>query len=118
MAFNTFVLFQFFNILNVRSDHRTVLRRQTLTNPVLWAALGTVLALQLAVTHVGPLQRLFDTTSLNVGQWAVCAAVASLVLWAEELRKAVLRRYGGTGEPDRSMTTVSGSDRRRGSLAG
>jgi P-type Ca2+ transporter type 2C len=97
MAFNTFVLFQFFNILNVRSDHRTVLRRQTLTNPVLWAALGTVLALQLAVTHVGLLQRLFDTTSLTLAQWAACAAVASSVLWAEELRKAVLHRGPSAG---------------------
>ncbi|MFM7490822.1 MAG: HAD-IC family P-type ATPase, partial [Actinomycetota bacterium] len=36
MAFNTFVLFQFFNILNVRSDRNSVFRRQTFTNWQLW----------------------------------------------------------------------------------
>ena len=91
-AFNTFVLFQFFNILNVRSDHLTVFRRATLGNSRLWVALGAVLVLQVAVTHVGPMQRLFDTTSISGVQWLVCVAVASSVLWVEELRKAVRRR--------------------------
>ncbi|HEU5084076.1 MAG TPA: HAD-IC family P-type ATPase [Acidimicrobiales bacterium] len=92
MAFNTFVLFQFFNILNVRSDHLTVFRRATLRNGRLWLALAAVLALQVAVTHVGPMQRLFDTTSISGVQWLVSVAVASSVLWVEELRKLVRRR--------------------------
>ncbi len=92
MAFNTFVLFQFFNILNVRSDHLTVFRRATLGNSRLWGALAVVLALQVAVTHVGFLQRLFDTTAISAEQWLVCAAVASTVLVTEEIRKAVRRR--------------------------
>ena len=92
MAFNTFVLFQFFNILNVRSDHRSVFSRQSLRNRRLWGALGLVLLLQVGVTHLGVLQRLFDTTSISVLQWLVCAAVASSVLVVEELRKALARR--------------------------
>ena len=92
MAFNTFVLFQFFNILNVRDDHLTVFRRATFTNRRLWMALGAVLALQVAVTHLGFMQRLFDTTSISAGQWLVCIGVASSVLVAEELRKLVKRR--------------------------
>jgi P-type Ca2+ transporter type 2C len=92
MAFNTFVVFQFFNILNARSDRLSVFRRETLTNDKLWIALGAVLALQVGVTHLGPLQRLFDTTSLSATQWLVCVAVASSVLWLEELRKVVIRR--------------------------
>jgi hypothetical protein len=39
-----------------------------------------------------PLQRLFETTSISVAQWAICAAVASSVLWTEEVRKAITRR--------------------------
>jgi Ca2+-transporting ATPase len=91
MAFNTFVLFQFFNILNVRNDHATVFRRATLANRHLWAALTAVLTLQVGVTHFGPLQDLFDTTSISAGQWLVCVAVASSVLVVEEVRKAVGR---------------------------
>ena len=92
MAFNTFVIFQFFNILNVRSDRNTVFRRETLGNKQLWSALAAVLALQVAVTHFGPMQRLFDATSISGAQWLVCIAVASSILWLEEARKFVLRR--------------------------
>ena len=92
MAFTTFVLFQFANILNVRSETGSVFRRETLHNRNLWLALAGALALQVAVVHAGPMQRLFDTVSMTGLQWAACAAVASSVLWLEELRKAVLRR--------------------------
>jgi Ca2+-transporting ATPase len=92
LAFNTFVLFQFFNILNARSDRNSVFRRQTLTNRHLWIALAAVILLQVGVTHVGFMQRLFDTTSISGAQWLIAIAVASSVLWLEELRKIVVRR--------------------------
>lgn len=91
MAFNTFVLFQFFNLLNARSDTLSVFGRHALTNRWLWASLAGVLALQLAVTHLGPMQELFDTTSISATQWAVCVAVASTVLVTEEARKLSVR---------------------------
>jgi len=97
MAFNTFVLYQFFNILNVRSDQQTVFRTATFRNSKLWMALGAVLVLQVAATHVGFMQRLFDTTSISVTEWLVCVGVASTILVFEELRKAVQRAR--TGEP-------------------
>ncbi|MCY7301279.1 MAG: cation transporting ATPase C-terminal domain-containing protein, partial [Ilumatobacteraceae bacterium] len=92
MAFNTFVLFQFFNILNARHDTRTVFHRDTLGNRWLWWSLLGVGVLQVGVTHVGPMQRLFDTTSISLTQWLICAAIASSVLWVEEARKFIVRR--------------------------
>jgi P-type Ca2+ transporter type 2C len=91
MAFATFVLFQFFNILNARSDTQTVFSRYTLTNKALWLSLVIVLALQVGVTHWSPLQSLFDTTGISLVQWLICAAVASSVIVVEEIRKAVVR---------------------------
>ena len=91
MAFNTFVLFQFFNLLNSRSETRTVFHRDTFTNRWLWVSLVGAILLQIAVTHLGPLQRLFDTTSISVGQWVLCTLVASSVLWIEEARKLIHR---------------------------
>jgi len=91
MAFNTFVLFQFFNILNARHDTRTVFHRDTLGNRWLWVSLAAVIVLQVGVTHVGFMQSLFDTTSISLGNWLVCALVASSVLWIEEARKLVIR---------------------------
>ena len=92
MAFNTFVLFQFFNILNSRHDTHTVFHHDTFRNRWLWIALAGVLLLQVAVTHVGFLQRLFDTMSISAVQWLICVAVASSVLWVEEIRKFIVRR--------------------------
>jgi Ca2+-transporting ATPase len=92
MAFNAFVLFQFFNILNVRNDRNTVFRRDTLGNRYLWTSLGAVIALQIGVTHWGPMQRLFDTTSISLAQWGLCVVVASSIIFFEELRKIIIRR--------------------------
>ncbi len=99
MAFNTFVLFQFFNILNARHDSRSVFHRDTLGNRWLWGSLAVVAVLQIGVTHFGPMQRLFDTTSISLGQWLVCASVASSVVWVEEARKFIVRRSTGKETP-------------------
>jgi Ca2+-transporting ATPase len=97
MAFTTFVLFQMVNVMNMRTD-RSVLSRYFFTNWQLWAAVGTVVAIQIAIVQVGLFQGIFDTTALNAGQWLVCAAVALAVLVAEELRKMGQRLLGRGGE--------------------
>ena len=91
MGFNTFVLFQFFNILNVRSENTSVFSRMLFSNKSLWISLATVLFLQIGVTHVSFMQSLFETTSLSISEWAVCVAVASAILWVEEIRKLISR---------------------------
>jgi Ca2+-transporting ATPase len=93
MGLNTFVLFQFFNILNVRSESQTVFTKLTFTNKYLWWSLAVVLLLQIAVTHVSFMQSLFNTQSISFNQWMVCVAVASSVLWVEEIRKVIVRRF-------------------------
>jgi Ca2+-transporting ATPase len=98
MGFTTFVAFQFFNILNARDDRRTVFRRSTLTNRSLWLSLLAVALLQVAAVHLGPLQSLFETTSLSLVEWLVCLSVSSSILWVEEVRKLLVRavRPGST----------------------
>jgi hypothetical protein len=48
-------------------------------------------ALQVAVVHVGVLNRAFGTVPLTLDQWLVCTVMASAVLWAGELRKLAQR---------------------------
>jgi P-type Ca2+ transporter type 2C len=91
MAFTTLVLAQLYNCFNARSDRASAFR-QMFTNPLLWAAIGLSVALQVAVVHVPLLNDAFDTTPLSLGEWATCAALASAVLWADELRKLARRR--------------------------
>lgn len=91
MGFNTFVLFQFFNILNVRNETRTVFSSETFSNIYLWASLGAVVLLQVLATHWSTAQTLFDTTDISLIQWLACIAVASSVLWVEEIHKQIAR---------------------------
>jgi len=91
MAFTTVVFFQVFNLLNVRSETQSVFSRQTFTNRSIWIALAAIVVLQVLVVSWGPLQGLLDTTALSPEQWAVAVAVASTVLWCEEMRKASTR---------------------------
>jgi Ca2+-transporting ATPase len=95
MAFTTFVLFQLANVFNARTEHASVLARESLTNGKLWLAAGSVVVLQVLIVTVGPLQELFATTALSAGQWAICLLVALSVVVTEETRKAVARRLGG-----------------------
>ncbi|MCP5026185.1 MAG: cation-translocating P-type ATPase [Actinomycetia bacterium] len=91
MAFTTLVLGQVFNAFNARSDRVSAFVRP-FENRLLWAAAGLTVALQLAVVHLGPLNRAFDTTPLDLRRWLICWALASTVLFADEIRKLIVRR--------------------------
>ena len=91
MAFTTLVLAQLFNCFNARSD-RVSAFHHLFTNPLLWAAIGLSVLLQVAVVYVPFLNDAFDTTSLDGPDWLLCVSLASSVLWADELRKLVTAR--------------------------
>jgi len=91
MAFVTFVFFQAFNLLNVRNDIRSVFRRETLENTSAFVATGAVVVLLVPVVEMDILHGFFTTTGLTSGQWLVCAAIGSAILWTGELLKIVLR---------------------------
>jgi magnesium-transporting ATPase (P-type) len=58
---------------------------------VMAVALST--ALQVAVVHLPFLNLAFGTVPLSLGQWGVCVAMASVVLWFSEARKLVRRLW-------------------------
>jgi Ca2+-transporting ATPase len=91
MAFTTLVLAQLFNCFNARSDSVSAFHH-LFTNPLLWGAIALSLALQIAVVYVPFLNRGFDTTPLGAADWLLCTVLASVVLWAGELRRLVHRR--------------------------
>jgi magnesium-transporting ATPase (P-type) len=91
MAFTTLVLAQLVNCFNSRSDRTSAFRR-LFTNGWLWGAVALSFALQVAVVHVPWLGTAFGTVPLSLTDWLVCVALASLVLWVDELRKLLVRR--------------------------
>jgi Ca2+-transporting ATPase len=90
MAFTTLMLAQLFNVFNARSDTRSAFEG-LFHNRWLWGAVGLSLALHLLPLYVPPLQRAFGTTGLGTGDWLVCVAAASAVLWLREVSKLVMR---------------------------
>jgi len=90
MAFTTLVLFQLFNVFNSRSDERSAFEG-LFVNAWLWAAVGLSLVLHAAVLYIPILKEAFSTTSLSAGDWLICVAVASSVLWVCELSKMIAR---------------------------
>jgi Ca2+-transporting ATPase len=109
LAFTTFVFFQVFNLLNVRSEIRSVFSAQTFTNRTVWVALAAVVVLQVAVAHAPVLQGLFDTTDLDSAQWLTAVAIGSLVLWVEEVRKLTRRIHRGPrNQPPSATGTATG----------
>jgi len=89
-GFTVLVLAQLFNCLNSRSERESAFRG-LFGNPLLWAAIGVSLILQVVVVHVPFLNDAFDTTPLPASDWALCTAMASSVLWLDELKKLIVR---------------------------
>ncbi len=90
MAFTTLVFAQLFNCFNARSD-RTSAFHHLFTNPLLWGAIALSVVLQVAVVQIPFLNDAFGTTPLSLTDWLLCTALASIVLWADEVKKLVQR---------------------------
>ena len=89
-GFTTLVFAQLFNALNARSDQSSAFG-QLFTNRWLWAAIAFGVGSQIAVVETPFLQAAFGTTHLEPAQWAITVAMASVVLWVQELVKLVRR---------------------------
>ena len=109
LAFTTFVLFQFFNVMNARFDAGTAFNRQFFANGRLWLALAAVLVLQAVVVNWGPAQAVFDTEALNLGDWLLAVGIAASVLLLEEARKLAVLCWRMMG--DRKLPQGVGESR-------
>ncbi len=89
-GFTTLVLAQLFNALNARSETTTAFHGM-FANSWLWGAIALGVGLQIAVVEVPFMQVAFGTASLDLAHWGTCVALASVVLWYDEIRKIILR---------------------------
>lgn len=89
-GFTVLVLAQLFNSLNSRSERESAFRG-LFANPRLFGAIALSVALQILVVHVPFLNEAFGTVPLSATDWLLCTAIASSVLWIDELKKLVVR---------------------------
>lgn len=90
MAFTTLVLAQLFNCFNARSEIKSAFKH-LFTNKLLWGSIALSAALQVMVVQVPGLNHAFGTTPLGITDWLLCLGLASVVLWADELKKLLAR---------------------------
>ena len=91
-TFTVLAVCQWFNVLNCRSETRSAITLSILKNPWLIGGLVLGFALQAAVVFLPALNEVFHTVPIRLTDVIAIGAVASLVLWVEELRKFVVRR--------------------------
>ena len=89
-AFTTLVMFQMFNVFNVRSQSRSVFAGELFNNKWLWIAVGVSILLHMLVLYWAPLQQAFDVVPLTLFDWIVATAVASSVLIVMEIVKLAI----------------------------
>jgi len=92
-GFTVLVFAQLFNCFNARSETTSAFSN-LFVNPWLWGAIALSVLLQVAVVNLAFLNLAFGTVPLEIDQWLLCAAMASVVLWFSELRKLAMRALG------------------------
>jgi magnesium-transporting ATPase (P-type) len=90
-TFTVLAVCQWFNMLNCQSATRSALRLGILRNHWLLGGLLLSIVLQAAVLYWPPLSDLFHTVPIPPAGLLPIVAVASSVLWVEELRKLFVR---------------------------
>ena len=91
MTFTTLILFQLINSLSARSASESAFHNP-FSNRWLWAAILLSVGLQAALLAVPFLRHAFGVVTLNSGDWLLCVAIASTVLWVSEGDKYIVRR--------------------------
>lgn len=98
-TFTVLAMCQWFNVLNCQSATRSALQLGIFGNRWLVGGLVLSIALQATVLYWPPLGRLFHTVPIPLSDLLPLVAAASGVLWAEELRKWLVRRRSVGGRP-------------------
>lgn len=90
-TFTVLAMCQWFNVLNCQSATRSALGLGILRNRWLLGGLALSVLLQGVVLYAPPMNTLFHTVPLPLATLLPLLALASVVLWAEELRKLWVR---------------------------
>lgn len=91
-TFTLLAVFAWFTVLSCRSDTHSAFSASSFKNGWLIGGLLLSNVLQIAVVFVPALNSVFHTEPIPVSEVFVIGAIASSVLWVEELRKLVRRR--------------------------
>jgi len=90
VAFTTLVAFQWFQALNARSEHQSVLKIGFFSNRWLIVGIAIAIVLQIFAVQTPLGHRLFRTEYLSLGEWLWILLVSSSIFIVEEARKFIV----------------------------
>jgi Ca2+-transporting ATPase len=91
MSLTVLAIFQWFNAWNCRSSKTSVFAANPFRNPYLVLGTLLVVALQVLVVYMPVFQGVLHTVPLTAHDWGFAVLVSTLIVFAEEARKAVMR---------------------------
>lgn len=92
MVFTVLTLSQLGHVLAIRYERDSLFTRGVFSNPMLIGALVLTFVMQMAVLYVPWLNPIFKTEPLDLGELMVCLALSSVVFFAVEIEKWMVRR--------------------------
>lgn len=92
MVFTVLTLSQLGHVLAIRNDKDSLFTAGILSNPMLLFAVLFTFMLQMATIYVPALNTIFKTTPLSGSELAICLALSSVVFFAVEVEKWLIRR--------------------------
>lgn len=93
MVFTTLTLSQMGHAMAVRSQRDSLFTIGLLSNKSLLGAVLLTFVLQMAVVYIPFLQTFFNTVALSSRELALCLLLSTIVFWAVELEKWIIRKY-------------------------
>lgn len=92
MVFFTLAGFQMFHVMAIRSERESIFTLGLLSNKALLGAVVLTFILQLMITYIPILQRIFKTAPLSAIELFICVTISFSVFIAVEVEKAYFRR--------------------------
>ena len=93
VALTTMVIYMAFHVGNARSESTSLFRLSPISNAFLFVATLSAVAVHVAALYLPPTQYVLRVEPIEAAAWARIVAVASSILVAMELHKAIRRRF-------------------------
>jgi Ca2+-transporting ATPase len=92
MVFTVLTLSQLAHVMAIRSEKESLFVLGFFSNRAMAATLIFTFALQMATIYLPALNPVFKTEALSVGELAICLGLSSVVFFAVEIEKWLIRR--------------------------
>jgi P-type Ca2+ transporter type 2C len=92
ISLTTLAVFQWFNVWSCRSEEKSIFSLNPFSNKLLLVMTFVVVSLQILAVYNPFMQRALKTAPLDFSDWTIILAVASSVIFGEEIRKFFYRR--------------------------